>query len=88
VLSPAPKAFGVSPAPDGGYPSNNTAEGTNALFSNTTGRNNVAVGFKAGANLTTGNNNIDIYDAGLAGGLQHNPHRHGENTDHHIYRRR
>jgi len=27
----------VTPAPDGGYPNNNTAEGTNALFNRTTG---------------------------------------------------
>ena len=37
ALSP-PAARGVTPAPDGGYPGNNTAEGTNALFSRTTGR--------------------------------------------------
>ena len=28
----APKAFGVVPEPDGGYPGGNTAEGQNALF--------------------------------------------------------
>ena len=33
LLSPAPKAFGVLPAPDGGYPGQNTAEGDDALFS-------------------------------------------------------
>src|SRR6266446_9078721 len=33
ALSPTPNAFGVSPAPDGGYPGSNTAEGTDALFS-------------------------------------------------------
>jgi hypothetical protein len=32
-LSPAPKAFGVLPAPNGGYPGQNTAEGDDALFS-------------------------------------------------------
>ena len=37
ALLPAPNAFGVSPAPDGDYSGNNTAEGTNALFSLTTG---------------------------------------------------
>src|SRR4029077_16765640 len=37
ALALAPKAFGVSPAPDGGYGGGNTAEGTNALFSRTTG---------------------------------------------------
>ena len=35
----------VSPAPDGGYPGNNTAEGQNALLSLTTGVNNTAVGW-------------------------------------------
>jgi endosialidase-like protein len=33
ALSPAPKAFGVTPAPDGGYSGQSTAEGTDALFS-------------------------------------------------------
>src|SRR6266571_5366777 len=47
ALSPAPNAFGVSPAPDGGYPNGNTAEGTNALFSLTSGSDNTANGFKA-----------------------------------------
>jgi Chaperone of endosialidase len=46
-LLPAPKAFGVSPPPDGGYSGNNTAEGTDALFSLTTGVWNSAVGFRA-----------------------------------------
>jgi len=35
ALSPGAQA--VSPAPDGGYPGGNTAEGENALFSLTTG---------------------------------------------------
>ena len=37
ALSPAPKAFGVSPPPGGGYPGQNAAEGTDALFSSTSG---------------------------------------------------
>jgi Chaperone of endosialidase len=41
----APKAFAVVPAPDGGYPGFNTAEGTNALKSLTTGIGNTAVGW-------------------------------------------
>jgi hypothetical protein len=40
-----PKAQAVSPAPDGGYPGGNTAEGQSALFSLTTGGYNTAVGF-------------------------------------------
>jgi uncharacterized coiled-coil protein SlyX len=54
ALSPAARA--VSPAPDGGYPNQNTAEGDDALFSldTTTGLNNTAVGFNALHSLATG----------------------------------
>jgi hypothetical protein len=45
----------------------NTAVGTAALVSNTTGAGNVAVGFNAGAALTTGSGNIDIGNAGMPG---------------------
>jgi trimeric autotransporter adhesin len=41
----SPTAHAVSPAPDGGYPGGNTAEGQNALFSLTSGGFNTAVGF-------------------------------------------
>src|SRR5215472_11247983 len=37
-------AQAVSPAPDGGYPGNNTAEGQNALFSLISGQWNTALG--------------------------------------------
>jgi hypothetical protein len=47
----------VSPAPDGGYAGNNTAEGTGALFSRTTGVNNTALGFDALYHDTSGSNN-------------------------------
>src|SRR5947208_15181986 len=40
-----PKAVGGLPPPDGGYPGGNTAEGTKALFSLTTGGFNIAVGW-------------------------------------------
>jgi trimeric autotransporter adhesin len=54
-LSPALQA--VTPAPDGGYPGNNTAEGQNALFSLTTGLNNTALGFDALFHNMTGSYN-------------------------------
>src|SRR5207248_11719195 len=47
------KILAVTPAPDGGYPGNNTAEGTNALFSRTTGNDNTALGFQALYHTTT-----------------------------------
>ena len=53
----SPKVLAVVPAPDGGYPGGNTAEGDNALFSLTTGASNTAVGFHALFSNTTGNNN-------------------------------
>jgi len=50
----------VSPAPDGGYPNANTAEGDNALFRLTTGTANTAVGFQALVSNTTGFDNTAI----------------------------
>src|SRR5438105_2925628 len=58
ALSPTPKAFGVTPAPDGGYANGNTAEGTNALLSLTTGGFNTATGDEALFSNTTGGSNI------------------------------
>jgi Chaperone of endosialidase len=57
ALAPAPRAFGVSPAPDGGYAGANTAEGTNALFHLTSGISNTAIGFDALYYNTTGGYN-------------------------------
>ena len=54
-LSPAVRA--VVPAPDGGYPGFNTAEGTDALFSLTSGVGNNAIGFQALLHNTTGIHN-------------------------------
>ncbi len=53
----APKAFGVIPPPDGGYPNKNTAEGQDALFSLTNGNANTANGFSALKANTRGDRN-------------------------------
>jgi trimeric autotransporter adhesin len=53
----SPPAQAVTPAPDGGYPGFNTAEGDFALNSRTTGGNNTANGYSALFSLTTGSNN-------------------------------
>jgi hypothetical protein len=55
ALSPTARA--VLPAPDGGYAGQNTAEGTDALFSLTTGIGNTASGFDALYHNTTGTAN-------------------------------
>lgn len=50
-------AQAVVPAPDGGYPGGNTAEGQNALLSLTSGQHNTAVGYLSlRANTTTSYN--------------------------------
>jgi hypothetical protein len=53
-LSPTAQALLPPPAPDGGYPNQNTAEGTNALFRLTTGIQNTAIGGSALFSNTTG----------------------------------
>src|SRR5947208_9551964 len=63
AISPAARA--VLPAPDGGYPGDNTAEGDNALFSLTTGADNTAIGFQALLSNTTGSDNTAIGDNAL-----------------------
>jgi endosialidase-like protein len=55
-----PLTYAVVPAPDGGYDGRNTAEGTDALFSRTTGAYNTAVGFEAMKANTTGVTNTAI----------------------------
>jgi hypothetical protein len=49
-----PPAQAVVPPPDGGYPGGNTAEGTSALLSRTTGSYNTAVGIYSLLSLTDG----------------------------------
>ena len=55
-----PGAQPVVPAPDGGYPGGNTAEGENALLSLTSGTNNTAVGWFSLKTLATGQYNTAI----------------------------
>jgi hypothetical protein len=66
-LSPAARA--VTPAPDGGYPNENTAEGTDALLhlniNNSTG-GNTAIGFEALKSDTTGDQNTAVGDSALS----------------------
>jgi hypothetical protein len=57
------KAEAVVPAPDGGYPGFNTAEGQRALFGLTTGVANTAVGWYSLVNNTDGS-----YNTGVGGG--------------------
>ena len=56
-FAPLPRVQAVSPPPDGGYPGSNTAEGTDALFSLTSGDNNTAIGFDALYSDTIGRGN-------------------------------
>ena len=55
-----PNAQALSPAPDGGYPGGNTAEGQNALLSLTTGGYNTALGFFSLTSNTLGAFNTAI----------------------------
>ena len=58
ALSPIAQA--VTPAPDGGYPGGNTAEGQNALSGLTTGTYNTAVGFFSLTNNAEGQFNTAV----------------------------
>ena len=60
ALAILPDIFAVSPAPDGGYPNANTAEGDNALNSVTSGGANTAVGANTLFSLTTGESNTAV----------------------------
>ena len=67
-LSPTAKALLPAPAPDGGYPGGNTAEGNNALHDVNTavGINNTAVGANALGDNTTGGYNVGIGSLALS----------------------
>jgi uncharacterized coiled-coil protein SlyX len=81
ALAPAARAALPPPTPDGGYPNENTAEGTAALFHLTTGDHNTAAGFEALTNNTTGSANTaighnvlqsnisGIHNTGIGGGV-------------------
>jgi hypothetical protein len=55
-----PKVYAVVPAPDGGYPGFNTAEGQNALLSLTTGSANTGLGWYALSSNTDGSFNTGV----------------------------
>ncbi len=71
----SPQAQAVVPAPDGGYPGNNTAEGDNALFNLDTslGTDNTAIGFEALFSNTTGIQNTAIGAGALFSNVGGNP---------------
>jgi trimeric autotransporter adhesin len=71
-LSPAAKAVLPPPPPDGGYLGANTAEGTGALFSLTSGINNTAVGANALHDNTAGGYNVAIGSGALASNVTGN----------------
>jgi hypothetical protein len=61
-FGPLKSAQAVTPAPDGAYANENTAEGDNALLSLTTGTHNTAIGYKALFINTTGSQNTAVGD--------------------------
>ena len=65
-----PTVQAVSPAPDGGYPNGNTAEGAFALQNLTTGVHNTADGFGALFSTTSGSHNTADGDIALASNTQ------------------
>src|SRR5262249_398386 len=58
-------AHAVNPAPDGGYPNDNTAEGDDALFTLTTGSENTAIGLDALYSTTIGGSNTAVGKSAL-----------------------
>ncbi len=65
AFSPSTRA--VSPAPDGGYANQNTAEGSDALFNLTSGESNTAIGYHALFSATRGGANTANGAYALAG---------------------
>jgi len=68
-------AQAVNPPPDGGYPGENTAEGTRALFSLTTGEFNTAVGW-----LALQSNTGAWYNTAVGAGALFSNRGEGQNT--------
>jgi hypothetical protein len=66
LITLASAALAVDPPPDGGYPNQNTAEGTDALLELTTGADNTALGYVALSNTTTGYQNTAVGSSTLA----------------------
>jgi hypothetical protein len=64
-LALSPNLYAVLPAPDGGYPGFNTAEGTNALKNLTTGVGDTAVGWYSLFSNTDGSFNTGVGAATL-----------------------
>ena len=60
ALCSTPDAFGVVPAPDGGYAGGNTAEGQSSLLSLTTGIYNTGIGLYSLLSLTDGKFNTGV----------------------------
>jgi hypothetical protein len=61
----SPKAFGILPPPDGGYPGQNTAEGQSALLHLAGGAYNTALGWASLGFNVTGNFNTGVGAAAL-----------------------
>jgi hypothetical protein len=74
------RVHAVSPAPDGGYPGGNTAEGQNALLSLTTGGFNTAVGLLSLRSDTIGSFNTAIGAGALLADTGGNNNAGSQNT--------
>ena len=68
----------VVPAPDGGYPGGNTAEGQSALFSLTSGGYNTAIGFLSLKSNTEGQFNTGIGAGALLANVGNRSWRPGD----------